>query len=309
MLAREQQTSKKLLAISVGIIAVLFIIIVLLIMRAERFRRASVSMAALPELAEDDQAALNQLRAFGSILEDHGWQVQWNPPVRYEREGTLHLQRGSFHNEFPDLEGEPVQLGVDALTFAEDATLPPTDTFPLEKWRDLHPLRAFTADDPFPSTIKRAGRTYFVFYQYNKALPPNLPNQFEAFVQGDSRQRATFRRELTEAYQKQKQTLAAIKTIQKALLDSKIYEGKLDGVYGWQTKHALQRFLREQGFYSGDIDGVYGNRTLQALNDFRAKAGLEKNHAIDPELATAIVNALSPQAAPSSLHEDRDLVR
>lgn len=290
MLTGHQFPAKKLLVISSGIIVVLFGIIVILIMRMERLRHSLEP----PTLAEADSAALRQLQAFGSILDDYGWTIHWNEPRRYEREGALHLQRGGFHSGFSDHEGEPVQIGIDALTFAEDATLPPVEPFPLEKWRDLHPVQSFGDGEGFLWTAKSSGRTFFVFYQYRDAVPSELPSQFEAYLHGDSKQRAAFRRELAQAYQAKKQTRAAIETIQAALLEAELFQGEVNGINDWRTKHALQRFLRAQGFYSGDIDGVFGNRTLKALHAFRAGAGLDKSDAIDPELAEAIAKAVRP---------------
>ena len=293
MTTGDQLPAKKLLAVSIAIIALLLIVIVILMMRHQRLRRNAAISQALPTLAQEDKKALSHLRAFGLILEEYGWQVYWNEPSRYERHGTQHLQRGSLHHEFTDTEGDQVRLGIDALTFAADAELPNVDAFPLEKWHDLHPLRSFTKQDAFPFEVKRMGRTYFVFYKYQGKLPPNLPDQLGTFITGDSRQRATFRRELAEAHQRKKEAKEALKTIQQALSKVDLYQGKPDGVHGWRTKHAVQRFLRRQGFYSGDIDGVFGNRTLKALYEFRSEAGLEKSDALDLPLAKAMVKALA----------------
>ncbi len=278
-----------------GVSVFLFVVVVVLMGRMQKLKRTLREERALPVLAAEDEDALKKLRAFGSILGDHGWKVDWNPPERYERWGTLHLQRGSFHSDFPDPAGEEIDLGVDALTFTENATLPDTAAFPMEKWRDLHPLQSFEGDRAqFPVQVKRAARTYFIFYQYNKAEPTKVPDQFEAFLTGNSRQRALFRRELADAFRAQEERLKALRTMQEAWQEAALYEGEIDGVNGWRTKHAMQRFLRQQGHYSGDIDGVFGNRTLKALHAFRAEAGLEKSNAMDAALAKAVVEALRP---------------
>ena len=271
-------------------------------MRQQKLRRSTEVSQGLPVLAEEEAKTLNHLRAFGLILEKHGWKVYWNEPSRYERHGTQHLQRGSLHHEFTDTEGDRVRLGIDALTFAANADLPDVDSFPLEKWHDLHPLRSFTEQDAFPFEVKRVGRTYVVFYKYQGTLPPKLPDQLVTFIAGDSRQRATFRRELAEAHRRELEAREALRMIQQALSNVDLYKGTPDGVRGWRTKHAVQRFLRRQGFYSGDIDGVFGNRTLGALNEFRSKAGLAKSDALDLPLAKAMVTALAsppPNETPS----------
>ena len=290
---RDLLPAKKLLVVSIAAIALLFVVILILIMRHQRLRRSTAVSQALPTLAQEDEQTLNHLRAFGLILEDYGWQVHWNEPSRYEQSGTQHLQRGSLHYDFTDTEGDRVRLGIDALTFSADADLPDVEAFPLEKWHDLHPLRSFTEQDAFPFEAKRVGRTYFVFYKYQGKLPPNLPNQLETFITGDSRQRATFRRELAEAHKREKEARKALSIIQQSLSNVDLYEGTPDGVHGWRTKHALQRFLSRQNFYSGDIDGVVGNRTLKALYEFRAETGLEKSDALDLPLAKAMVEALA----------------
>lgn|GEM_PF-2093262 len=289
----DQVPAKKLIAVSIAIIVLLFFAIVILMMRHQRLRRSTAVSKALPMLAEEDEKTLIHLRAFGLILEKHGWKVYWNEPSRYERHGTQHLQRGSLHHEFTDTEGDRVRLGIDALTFATDAELPAVEAFPLEKWHDLHPLRSFTQQDAFPFEVKRVGSTYVVFYKYQGKLPPKLPDQLETFIAGDSRQRATFRRELAEAHRREKEAREALRMIQQSLSKVDLYEGTPDGIHGWRTKHALQRFLRRQGYYSGDIDGVFGNRTLKALYEFRSEVGLEKNDALDLPLAKAMVKALA----------------
>lgn len=288
----ESFPAKKLLAVSVGLILLLFIIIVVLIMRHQRLRRDTSTSQALPTLSQEDEKSLSYLRAFGAILEDYGWQIYWNEPSRYEKHGTVHLVRGSLHHEFPDNDGATVRLGVDALTFSQDSSLPDLEDFPLEKWRDLHPLRSFTDADSFPWEVKRAGRTIFVFYKYQGELPTDLPDQLETFIVGDSRQRASFRRELSVKHQREQDARKALDTIQQSLSKVALYEGEPDGRPGWRTKHAIQRFLRQQDFYSGDIDGVFGNQTLQALYEFREKSGLEKSEEFDLPLAEAIVKTL-----------------
>ncbi len=301
MRARFEFPAKGFLAISVGLNALLLLVVLIMIYRLERLRSADDSrlVEPLPELAGEDRAAWNQLQAFGAILGDYGWQVNWNEPRSYEREGAVALLRGGIHSALPDEAGETTALGVDALTFDEQTALPPTDLFPLERWRDLHLSQPFTEDRPFAYTVQRSGRTYFIFYQYNEnAVPSILPAQFETFLHEDSRQRAQFRRELAAAHAKRMESLEAIKTIQEALLSAGLYRGKVDGMNGWRTKHGLQRFLRDQGDYSGDIDGVFGNRTLKALNAFRARAGLDESKDMDAGLARAVEAAVA-SAAPS----------
>lgn len=288
----EPFPAKKLLAVSVGIILLLFAIIVVLIMRHQRLRRDTTSSLALPTLSQEDEKSLSYLKAFGTILKDYGWQVYWNEPSRYEKHGTSHLVRGSLHHEFPDNDGATVRLGVDALTFSQDSTVPEVEGFPLEKWRDLHPLRAFTEADAFPWEVTRAGRTIFVFYKYEGELPADLPKQLETFIVGDSPQRAAFRRELAATHKQEQDAREALDTIQQSLSKVALYEGKPDGRPGWRTKHAVQRFLRQYGHYSGDIDGVFGNRTLEALYAFREKFGLKQSEEFDLPLAKAIVKAL-----------------
>lgn len=283
-----------------GGVAVLFVIIIVLIVRLERLK--GVVAASVPvgrtfdELSSEDQAALKELRAFGSILGDYGWEVYWAPTSPYAREGVVHLQRGSFHSESPGSHGERERVGVDVFTFGEGAPLPLPEGFPLAHWRDLYPVESFDEEDAsFTWVVSQSARTFFVFYQHDEVLDSELPAQFEAFLEGDSRQHAAFRRGLAEADQARKETLAALKTIQKAFLDAGLYEGELDGLNGWRTKKALQRFLRQEGDYSGKIDGVLGNRTLEALNAFRVRSGLEKGDAMDPDLilAQAIVERLT----------------
>ncbi len=307
MLAREQLPAKRFLAISLGVIAVLFVVIVILILRLERLRSAGADAgeSVLPDLAEGDQSALKQLRVFGTILGDHGWEVHWSPAVRYEQEGVVHLQRGSFHSELPGPNGERERIGLDALTFGEDGPLPLAEGFPLGHWRDLHPLQTFDEGAAsFTWVVSHSARTFFIFYQYDDVLRSELPERFEEFLRGDSRQHAAFRRELSAADEARKRTVKAIKTIQEELLKVGLYEGEIDGLNGWRTKKALQRFLREEGYYGGKIDGVFGNRTLGALDAFRAAAQLEGGDAMDPELASAIVARLSP--APSDEGEAND---
>ena len=271
-------------------------------MRHQKLKRVSSEAEAMPTLTAEDEQALSYLRAFGKILGDYGWQTYWNAPVRYEKEGTIQLLRGSLHHEFKDQEGEDVRLGIDALTFAPDATHPDASAFPLETWRDLHPTRAFTEGDAFPTRVLRKANTYIIVYSYSEALPPKLPQQLETFITGDGRQRGEFRRELAEAHRKKKEAREALLTAEKALKKAGLYEGTPKGVYGWRMKHALQRLLRRQGFYEGDIDGVFGNRTIKAMNAFRVSAGLAEGTELDTAMAQAIVTALDnpPPAASTS---------
>lgn len=297
--ARVSFPTKRWLVLSLGGNVFLFLLVLVLIARVERLKPDPEAgsddiQASLPQ---EDGEAWSRLKAFGTILGDYGWHVDWNEPVRYTRGGTVALLRAGIHSNLPDDAGETTALGVDALTFAKDASLPPTEVFPLERWQDLHPSQRFSEGIPFTHSVKRSGHTYFIFYQYNEdAVPSTLADQFEVFLYEDTRQRAQFRRELAAAHARRMESLEAIQAIQQALLQAGFYKGEIDGLKGWRTKHGLQRFLRHQGLYRGDIDGVFGNRTLEALEAFRVREGLEASDAIDSALAEAIQESVKGEA-------------
>lgn len=57
---------------------------------------------------------------------------------------------------------------------------------------------------------------------------------------------------------------SAVVRIQEFLTTLKLYSGKIDGVFGAQTKASVIKFQQNQGL---DVDGIVGTRTAIALDD------------------------------------------
>lgn len=65
-------------------------------------------------------------------------------------------------------------------------------------------------------------------------------------------------------------TGATVKTIQQKLKNWGYYKGKVDGVFGSQTKEAVKYFQRKNGL---KVDGIVGNQTLKALGMSSGSSG------------------------------------
>jgi hypothetical protein len=108
--------------------------------------------------------------------------------------------------------------------------------------------------------------------------------------------------------------------LQKHLSIRKLYDGPLDGVYGENTKKAVEKFKQEEGIdepelghetitkiispqkelyfllqehlssrqlYNGLVDGIYGEKTKQAVEKFKQEEGID-----EPDLSPKTIDKI-----------------
>ncbi len=105
--------------------------------------------------------------------------------------------------------------------------------------------------------------------------------------------------EVQARHYRERSQYKSIKLIQQPPLSTKTYKGEVDGVRGWRSKLALQKFLQSQAYYSGDIDEVFGNRTLDGLTKYREMMRLSSEPVTDLTLAQAVSQSMTPTLSPS----------
>ena len=293
------------LIVLIGITTFLFVVILVMITRLEKLKRQQSLAENLAPLSDADSEVLRRYEAFGKIMTDNGWQVKVLNPIRVPNHPEVQqLTRGSFRATLPDEDGLTVVIGVDAFTFWPEADLPSLTDDPRKLvskiWPDLHPLNHGLEDVDLTVRALVDQRTLFLFYQYHKDTKLYLFDRFQAFLRSRGAEVERFHAEAQARHKQEQSQFEGIKLIQQTLQSSKIYEGEIDGVHGWRTKRAFQKFLRTQGFYSGDIDGVFGKRTLEGLANFREKLGLSAKPVIDMPLAQAIQKTMTSTTSSSS---------
>ncbi len=62
-----------------------------------------------------------------------------------------------------------------------------------------------------------------------------------------------------------------VRSIQEVLRRNNLYDGLLDGVWGFKTSYGLQAFLNKVGGYGLDQDGIFGVLSASAYQDFISK--------------------------------------
>ncbi len=139
----------------------------------------------------------------------------------------------------------------------------------------------------------------FVFYEYKKDAELYLFDHFKTFLSSRGGEVEHFYAKVQARHYRERSQHESIKLIQHPPLSSKTYEGEVDGVRGWRTKLALQKFLQSQAYYSSDIDDVFGNRTLDGLTKYREMMGLSAEPVTDLTLAQAVSQCMTPTLSPS----------
>ncbi len=289
----------KLIATLIGISVFLFILVLVMIGRNAMLRNELTIQGTAKALPEADQIALQRFHQFIKVMQDLGWKVVITPEMSNPGNDALQVQRALLESTIPDQDGQTHRLAIDALTFASKAPLLDSEdhAFDYKTWPALHLSAHLEEKERPPTRIVRQASTAFVFYLWG-ASATLIPDTFQEFINANEAGTSAIKDRLAKTHQEQLAQYEAVKIMQEAFAKTDVYDGNVDGAYGWQTKKALQRFLQKAGFYSGGIDGVFGSGTRQALAKFREDAGIPAEGGIDQSLAEAITKAAEKLDAP-----------
>lgn len=285
---------RRLLAIALGLAAFLLIALLVMIVRHERLRSRFEAAAhpAVPALVKVElrpiQRFAREWRRFGSTLQVFGTEPL---PGRQD----VWVTRGRFVENLPGFEGGSPITGVDVFT-STDADRVDADeeknAFPVAEHPALYPMVRWK--DGSPKMLWKAirtGRSVMVFYAHpSDEESIYLADEFERFLAVTPKEMDAFMRRVADLHERRLEQFKALTAIQEALSRVDIYQGDVDGIFGWRTKRALQKFLKSEGCYGSRIDGVFGRESQRALAQFRSREGLpESEQTLDAGLARAVV--------------------